>query len=656
MQMGIRVRTSGWKPSQPAATPAPSVPSPAPIDPNELANATYGKRMPLFAGGLARIGGSIVFGPYISNGTASFGISFGVPANVAGTRALFEIAFDSKVAWESTAGTTNIAAGTFKAETFTARFYQGTLTQSVDALETAQFGSAAIAYRPQMMIFFQSLPLAQFGNKIPYVAAVIGDTTDGADPTDGINLGTAIERVAHSPWAGYTSSTFETDGITDVVQALITSDNVSIVELCRNISRIYRNLDLLQTDKLRLINHGATVDPDLVLTTDHVVSDINITRQEPSSLPRELELITIDPDADYTPVPSLAQRPRDPVAVSSSVGRENFTLPLVMNAATRQAMVTYALYADENARKKISGTLMARGFEVEPGDFIGFSALADGLDDEVFKIIETTHGANFTVDFTGEAILSCAISALPPGDGLTLTGAFSFSRKLLSAYEGDFYSTSGGKISAWHDQSGAGRDLSQGTADRRPTAGTGAPNNVTCGVFNSTDITYLDSAANLLTEFLSATGNGYMIISFIGTTIDANQANVWLNEGLVVDTGGYLGLLLKTGDAIHVYNDDGSPQSTSTAVTEGTAYVAEWWLDGVTLYCRINGSTEVTTPSGDTDANISGSELRVGANFFPTFGSALDGKIFELMTFNAVPTLAERDALVASFKSHIGIA
>jgi hypothetical protein len=98
------------------------------------------------------------------------------------------------------------AGGTFSTESFTFRFYGGTLTQSADALETSHFGADAVAYRPQILIWFENLPIANTKfKKIPYVSAVIADATG-----DDVNLGEAFERLAYSPWVGYTSAEFET--------------------------------------------------------------------------------------------------------------------------------------------------------------------------------------------------------------------------------------------------------------------------------------------------------------------------------------------------------------------------------------------------------------------------------------------------------------
>ena len=119
------------------------------VNPVETSYSLYGHIVPLSLGRV-RIGGDIISGPWIENGLASFCISFGVPADPYDTRTLKEIAFDSEVVWEN---------GAFNVEAFTFRYYPGTLTQAADPLEISHFGADAVAYRPQMLLWFENLPI-----------------------------------------------------------------------------------------------------------------------------------------------------------------------------------------------------------------------------------------------------------------------------------------------------------------------------------------------------------------------------------------------------------------------------------------------------------------------------------------------------------------
>jgi hypothetical protein len=400
-------------PIAPNATPV----SPT-FDPKLDANALYGKPMALSALGYARIGGSPapIVGPYIHDGVVDFVVSFGVPANVYGNRKIYKIYLDNELAWSSTSGGTLPGDGTFMSEPFDFVFKPGRLDQTVCSLETMKFPGDENAYRPQMLLQITGIHYQRFmdvtGKPVPYVAVDIGDVTDGAVPLDGINLGEALERVAYSPWAGYTASTFESVGITDVVDAILIKDNFTVIQLCQNVTREYRNIDLLLSDKVRVKDRGSNVSPDILFDRDSIISgdqSLVVTRAGATEQRRELELIAIDPDQDYTAVPSLAKIPRDPMVISAAVGKNTVTIPLVIDASTRQVLATFSQAYEENARRKVAFKVPVSGYALEPGDLFALSTIADGFDNEVFKCTQTSHGANWVVDVEAEAILRCSV-------------------------------------------------------------------------------------------------------------------------------------------------------------------------------------------------------------------------------------------------------
>lgn len=239
-------------------------------------------------------------------------------------------------------------------------------------------------------------------------------------------------------------------------------------------------------------------------------------------------------------------------------------------------------------------------------------------------------------------------------DTLSPTGAWSFSRDLVSSWAAAArYTENTAKIDALKDQSGNVRDLLQTTAARRPVIGTAGLNSRACGVFDSVNITYLDTAGgDPLSDFITAS-TGYMVISFRATTIDANSANPETNEGLICDsTGGEVGLFLKTGQIILAYNFDGTRDSNSIAVTTNMPYVAEWRHDGGTVYGRVNGGTEFSAASGNT--GNTGFPVRMGNSLSGNAAQSVDGAIFECATFSTVPSLTDRDAIVTDWMTWIG--
>ncbi|MEZ0060918.1 hypothetical protein ABIF26_006461 [Bradyrhizobium elkanii] len=396
----------------PTVTAVPNVPVVTGVSPIETQYSLYGHVVPLSVGGVVRIGCEIIAGPWIADGLASFIVSAGVPADPTGTRELREIAFDSDVVWQgSQVGAGSPSSAGFSVEPFTCRFYDGKLTQSADPIETAHFGANAVAYRPQILLAVENLPLkgTKFG-KIPYVALLIADTSG-----DDVNYGEAFQRLAYSPFVGYTSSEFETSGITDglVKGGMIFADDAEFLATLQLFGRFYPNWDILQTDKLRLVDRGSEVRADIILDKSRITEKAVVSRQGEDAIRKDLELSTIDPDADYTIVPYTTDIPREPVAVTASVGVDRVYLPAVMDASTRAAVATLTKYTEERQRKTIRFTSMIYGLQMEPGALLGTVNMIDGSPGETFKIKETLHGANLVVEGTAVSMLRCAIDRGP---------------------------------------------------------------------------------------------------------------------------------------------------------------------------------------------------------------------------------------------------
>lgn len=405
-------------PSSTSVASTPVVPVVTGVNPTETSYALYGHIVPLLALGQGRIGGDIIVGPWL-DGTSVSGInSFGVQADPTRVLTLVEIAFDSQVVWQGTCvgdpnGPVTPDASGFTVEPFTCRFYTGSLTQPADALETSHWGVDAVAYRGQPLLAIDGLPIAATKfRKYPYIACKFVDE-DG----EAVNFGELFERIAYSPYCGLTSDDFETDGITDGVAngGIIITDNIDFLSLLQQFCRFYPTWDLLQTDKLRLVDRGDVVTPDITLDETMLIDDVTVTRQGEDTRRKDIELTTIDPDADYTLVPFPTNRPRSPIAVTNSVGKDSVYLPVVMDSSTRAAVATLANYHEEHSRRAISFKSMFRGFEIEPGTRVRLRDIGGNFRSETFKVEQTLHGANYTVEITAAPILKCAIEAEDAG-------------------------------------------------------------------------------------------------------------------------------------------------------------------------------------------------------------------------------------------------
>lgn len=403
-------------PTGPIVTPE-VVPTVTGIDPNEVARATYGKTIPIFTGGKARFGGRIVWGPKFRTVSSvqvfDVIVSLAFSAKPTGSRAIYQIAMDSKLAWSSVDGYL-LAPGQW-----TYRFYQGTSTQLPDAMVTADQGTGkASAYRPQILVALEGVPMTSFGNTFPWIAALIGDTTDGADPDDGINLGESFERLAYSPFVGMTDDDMESVNISDIAQAVIHAENVSYIDELKRYQTIYRSWDIIQADKLRLRDRGDNATPDITLDRSRLISGngagpFTITIQDEKSIPRERSLTYIDPDQDYIFNTMRAQRPREPFPLTSSIGRDDTQLSIALDSATALSQITFVKFFEEIARERVQLKAHPYAYSVEPGDLM---SLPTDFGNFLFKVDETLHGQNYTVDIVGSALYRCGISIIP-GEG-----------------------------------------------------------------------------------------------------------------------------------------------------------------------------------------------------------------------------------------------
>ena len=243
-----------------------------------------------------------------------------------------------------------------------------------------------------------------------------------------------------------------------------------------------------------------------------------------------------------------------------------------------------------------------------------------------------------------------------PLDGLSPTGAWSFSRKLLTAYAGGFYSATSSAVTLLNDQSGSARDLNDGSVTaRRPTVATAGPLNLACATWNGTT-NGLASSADLST-FINGDA-GFVVISALATSIVRNSTNAARNDELWGDGGaGNTGMFLKnTGGGIgYSYNWDSAARVTpnSAVVTVGVPHVFAWRHDTGVLYFSIDGGVE-TSIAAATNTSVSGTKFYLGGD--GTNNACLNGSIFEAAVWTTVPNSTNRAAIIASFKSWCGVA
>jgi hypothetical protein len=688
--------TPGPAPTGSTTTPISPVPADqistvTGIDPAEVASATYGKTIPIWVGGTLRLGCHIIFGPTFRDQdgfrVCDFGVSFGMPANNIGTRNLFELRLDGVRVWHYQAGFSYTSPLVF-------RFYGGTEIQPADPLVIAAYPTAPVAHRGQCCIFIEGLRIADFNFKVPFVSALIADVTGLVNPDDGVNLGDGLQQIAASPYVNLSAAEFATVGISERVDAIIVAEKISFMELLSRYARLYL-WDIVQTDKLKVLERGS-VAPDMSLDLTNILTGdnsppIQVQRQQQPDIAKELDYSWIDPDRDYEINTVTIKRPRAPVPVTASDGKDTISLPSVHTVQEATAWATLRKFKDELARETLSFNTNAEGYALEPGDVVSVNA---GFKTYIIRVLEVLRGANWSNQIKGEPVLRCAfpVTSAGPLDGIPgLTGAWSMSRPLLSSYTGGLYETaaalppptfpldgvssltsafslsrdlltsfsggtrytkSGTAIITLEDQSGGNRDLSDGAVTaRRPTETTAGPNSRLCADFDGTNNVLL-TAVN--TSALFGVSSGAVVIGLIIDAVTLNSGlNDYSNNGICGDLNFQMGLYAANDTGVRLFSVnlagagiDGTPNTTF--LTTGTACILMWRHHGGLLYFSINGGTEVSVASGNT-TNLASAFL-IGSS--GTNRSNI--KVFELFTTSDGSQTAALAAAIAAMKSHIG--
>jgi len=247
-------------------------------------------------------------------------------------------------------------------------------------------------------------------------------------------------------------------------------------------------------------------------------------------------------------------------------------------------------------------------------------------------------------------------AATTPLDGLSnLTGAWSFSRKLLSAYGGSF-ATASTNTTLFNQEGTTLRDLVQtgvSPTGRAPALSTAGPNSRACGDFDGTDDCLVGQSAAALGN-LGSNSSLYIIISGIFDTLTLdNNTNKDRNHRIMIDTADDIGIMGRLGGILYGYNFDTNADfaaSSSGAITAGTPYVLEWYHSGGNVGLSINGGTDITTASGNTSSVLG--LLAIGGLTSGT--GPFDGKIFELAAFSVLPNSTIRGNLVTDMRNWIG--
>jgi hypothetical protein len=260
-------------------------------------------------------------------------------------------------------------------------------------------------------------------------------------------------------------------------------------------------------------------------------------------------------------------------------------------------------------------------------------------------------------------------------DGYTtgLTGAWSTWQQLLTSYEGDALRIreSGGDTEAdigftdgvldeaaaaahigggsgfvrtLYDQSGNARTFVQATTASQPAYATGiGPQSRPAADFDGVD-DVLASAATL--DNLFNNDAGYAVVSVLVDGLSRNNAVSYNNHAVWTDAGVYAGVFVRVGPINYSFNWDGGEDKAAGSFSTGSVVVFEWRHQGANLYQRVDGANETDSSGSGVTTTLTGA-LQLGGLV------GVDGKILDFITYDAVPDLATRDAIVAGLLARL---
>lgn len=157
-------------------------------------------------------------------------------------------------------------------------------------------------------------------------------------------------------------------------------------------------------------------------------------------------------------------------------------------------------------------------------------------------------------------------------------------------------------------------------------------------------------------DFLAASAKTFVAaLSIVGA--DANQANVYQNDAVFEDSGGYTGLMVSNVDAsnvrLHAYNYDGNSDAATVDIAKSTWCVVAYKHDGTDVKVKVNGGSWSSVASGATNGwSPTTSALVFGGNYQTR---RLEFDLAHAAFYNTAVSDADVDDLIKWMAAEIGV-
>lgn len=210
----------------------------------------------------------------------------------------------------------------------------------------------------------------------------------------------------------------------------------------------------------------------------------------------------------------------------------------------------------------------------------------------------------------------------------------------LQAVQSDLGVTrNGSTVSAWADQSGNGKDYSQGTGLNQPAYTEGALNGFASLLLDGTN-SFMTSALTL-----PLAGTTPTFIWWVGRQITWTANDIWFG-----DSGGNRMLVQQRTASPQLFQFNGVAANSNNAGTLNSWFRGSaWFNNGTSDFLRV-GATEITGSSAGNTTASAGRML--GATGAGT--QAANIEIVALMYFSGLPSAGERAALSAAVTAKYG--
>jgi hypothetical protein len=333
---------------------------------DDFGAATLGKPIAVFIGGAILAGCRLIEGPFLttvsSEGFVDYIVSPFVMAVPGAALSIESIRLNGTESLTSAdGGTTWVSLGAVF-DDVVINVLKGTETQTPFASSISHYGARAVPYRSHVCIELQVVPLTPFANLIPFASVYMVQD-------EGLTRREAVTRILE--YARFSTSQFEVNVSGTDVFWVLPGDQGTIFEFFETLQRsIFRNVNIVATDKLRIFENSSTTTPIPVTRDDVVEGSVRFWIDPPETVPSDRILGFVDTDGDNRFSTVKVSRSRYPIPLTSSRDVQELELPIGMSRIDAKAINGKSILIDQFGRHKCAIKLLPHMRGIEPGDIL----------------------------------------------------------------------------------------------------------------------------------------------------------------------------------------------------------------------------------------------------------------------------------------------